>query len=193
MSQLKINGSEPDQEYKLSGYQQNEIEKDHKKEIQFLRGTIPYDMTTWQSFLISHQYLRYLDCRRYCCAWNDGKKKCCPKFDRRTNLEKVFEKGQGRIEEGLDVRNLIKTQEMLRSMLYVMEPGDEFEESRKLMRIQRRQRVLEPASSDFDSEVDDLKDFKKIYEDEIDKVEDLDIDAEDFETKFAEFRNDQNK
>ena len=191
MSQLKIDKSEPDQESKLSGYQQNEIEKDHKKEIEFLMNTEEYDMTTWQSFLISHQYLRFLEscnCRRRNLekeTYGVSKNRCC-NFERSSVFKKVFDKGQERVEKGLDVRNLIKTQEMLRSMLYVVEPDEDAggEQKRKWMRIQRRQRVLEPLSSDFDSEVDDLKDFKEIY-----KKENLKLMDSLKKKNFADYRH----
>jgi len=71
----------------------------------------------------------------------------------------MFEKGNDRTERGLDVRNIIKSQELLKSMLHTSVPS---KEKRKLMRLQRRSLVLEPVSSSSDSE-DDFTNYKSFY------------------------------
>ena len=68
-------------------------------------------------------------------------------------------RGKNRTERSLDVRNLIKSQETLKSMLHTLVPS---REKRKLMRLQRRALVLEPVSSSSDSE-DDFTNFKSFY------------------------------
>ena len=76
-----------------------------------------------------------------------------------TTSEKIYEKGMDRTERSLDVRNLIKNQMIMKSLLISMVPS---KEKRKLMRLQRRSLVIEPVSSSSDSE-DDFKEFKKFY------------------------------
>ena len=71
----------------------------------------------------------------------------------------MYEKGIDRTERGLDVRNIIKSQETIKSMLHTMVPS---KEKRKLMRLQRRALVLEPVSSSSDSE-DDFSKYKSFY------------------------------
>ena len=71
----------------------------------------------------------------------------------------MYEKGCDRTERGLDVRNIIKSQETIKSMLHTMVPS---KEKRKLMRLQRRAVVLEPVSSSSDSE-DDFSKYKSFY------------------------------
>jgi len=57
------------------------------------------------------------------------------------------------------VRNLIKSQETLKSLMHVLVPS---KEKRKLLRLQRRDLVLEPNSNSSDSE-DDFTNFKSFY------------------------------
>ena len=76
-----------------------------------------------------------------------------------TTSEKIYEKGMDRTDRSLDVRNLIKNQMIMKSLIISMVPS---KEKRKLMRLQRRSLVIEPVSSSSDSE-DDFKEFKKFY------------------------------
>ena len=80
---------------------------------------------------------------------------------KKTINEKIYSKGAGRVERGLDVRNIIKTQETLKTMMLTLVPEIE---KRRLMRIQRRTIIIEPCSNSSDTE-DDFKDFKRQYED----------------------------
>ena len=57
------------------------------------------------------------------------------------------------------MRNLIKNQMIMKSLMITLVPS---KEQRKLMRLQRRSLVIEPVSSSSDSE-DDFKEYKKFY------------------------------
>ena len=53
------------------------------------------------------------------------------------------------MSRNLDIRNIIKSQETLKSLVYLLVPEVE---KRRLLRLQRRSIVLEPGSSSEDSE-----------------------------------------
>ena len=73
--------------------------------------------------------------------------------------EIIYEKGKDRTERNLDVRNLIKSQETLKTLLHTQVPS---KENRKLMRLQRRALVIEAINSSSDSE-DDFTSYKSFY------------------------------
>ena len=66
-----------------------------------------------------------------------------------TVAEELHEKGVDRTERNLDVRNLVKSQEVLKSLMHLTVPS---KEQRKLLRLQRRALVLEPGEDSEDSE-----------------------------------------
>ena len=59
--------------------------------------------------------------------------------------------GWDRTERSLDIRNLIKSQEVLKSLMHIVVPS---KEKRKLLRLQRRALVLEQDCSTDSSEDD---------------------------------------
>ena len=59
----------------------------------------------------------------------------------------------------LDIRNLIKSQHMLKSVIHSLV---ESKEKKKLIRLQRRSLVLEPESFSSESE-DDFTAYKSLY------------------------------
>ena len=121
-----------------------------KKQGAWLGRTEPYK-ESWKSQILLNQWVRFLTCRT--CP----KTKCWKR--KKTTSEKIYEKGRSRTEKSLDVRNLIKSQEALKSLMHVLVPS---KEKRKLMRLQRRSLVLEPVSSSSDSE-DDFTAYKSFY------------------------------
>jgi hypothetical protein len=84
---------------------------------------------------------------------------CRPCGRKTTTSEGIYEKGLEHTEKNLDVRNLIKSQEILNSLINVLIPS---KEKRKLLRLQRRTLVLEVDSVSSDSE-DDFTDYKGFY------------------------------
>ena len=64
------------------------------------------------------------------------------------------------MKRDLDIRNLIKSQDMLKTLLKVK---IDKKEKRKLMRLQRRNMVLEPDSERSEDSEDDFKDYLEAY------------------------------
>ena len=77
---------------------------------------------------------------------------CCKKcYKKSTVSEELYEMGWDRTERALDIRNLVKSQEVLKSLMHLVVPQ---KEKRKLLRLQRRALVLEPDCSTDSSEDD---------------------------------------
>ena len=72
----------------------------------------------------------------------------------------MLEEGARRVKRDLDVRNLIKAQDMLKTLLKLKIDN---KEKRKLMRLQRRNLVLEPVSDRSDDSEEDFKDYSEAY------------------------------
>ena len=76
------------------------------------------------------------------------------------------------MKRDLDIRNLIKSQDMLKTLLKMKVDK---KEKRKLMRLQRRNIVLEPVSDRSDDSEEDFKDYAyayKLFKDDFDDVVD---------------------
>ena len=65
-----------------------------------------------------------------------------------------------RVKRDLDIRNLIKAQDLLKTLLFLMV---ENVDKRKLMRLQRANVVLEPESDISTDSEGDFKEFKDSY------------------------------
>ena len=71
------------------------------------------------------------------------------------------------MNRNLDIRNIIKSQETLKSLIYLLVPD---KKKRQLLRLQRRAIVLEPGDSSEDSE-EDFKQYRKWYQEWKDELE----------------------
>lgn len=130
----------------------NDVMAQRVKQSYWLQNTKPYNESAQTQFLLN-EWVQCLMCRSLTSSKKCGK--CIPK----TDSEKIFEKGNDRVERNLDVRNIIKAQETLKNLLHTVVPS---KEKRKLLRLQRRSLVLEPLGSSSDSE-DDFTAFKGFY------------------------------
>lgn len=68
--------------------------------------------------------------------------------------------GKGRTERSLDVRNIIKSQDVLKATILTMISS---KERRKLLRLQRRALVLEINEDNSSDSEDDFVKYKKYY------------------------------
>ena len=113
---------------------------------EWLQDTTEYKETFEDQVKLSSLY-QTLSCR------------CLLKKRDKSVSEQLLTKGSQRVERNLDIRSLIKSQEILKTFILTVEPN---KERRKMMRLQRRSVVLEPGQEDTDSE-DDLKRYKKMF------------------------------
>ena len=113
----------------------------------WLSQTQPYKTDCFTKLQHNH-LVSLLMCRRL-----------CPKRKKKAE-ERVLDEGESRIRRGLDVRTLIKSQDLLRTLIKMKVNK---RDKRKLMRMQRANLVLE-ADSDYsiDSE-DDITTFAQEY------------------------------
>ena len=92
----------------------------------------------------------------------------------KTSADLMLEEGARRVKRDLDIRNIIKSQDLLKTFLKVK---IDKKEKRKLMRLQRRNVVLEPDSDPSQDSEDDFKGYLEAYKHFKEDFEDL-VDSE---------------
>lgn len=138
----------------------SDTEAKQKRWRNWLKGVVPY-RTNWKTRCLHNKIVRLITCRFFL------KQKADPGMQ-------MLENGQRRLDRDLDIRNLIKAQDLLKTLMKLKVSDSK---KRKLMRLQRRNCLLEPSKDDSDDSEEDFKEFMDSYtwfQDEFDEMLDDD-------------------
>ena len=117
----------------------------HRKQSKWIQNTIPYRENSFEQVRL-HDLYRLLTCSCLC--------------SHKTTSQKIYEMGKSRTERSLDVRNIIKSQDVLKATILTLISS---KERRKLLRLQRRALVLEINEDNSSDSEDDFVKYKKYY------------------------------